>query len=364
MQSGFIMRPFVLSFLVAGSAWAQVAARVAPPADPSLQATREAPASLGLIRGPQLGYVFQAGAGTLQPLLGIPEASRLGDALALAVPVSTLSLAPGHALALGVSRDSGEVLLVDLRPGRDPLLQPVPGLAPSPDRILWSPSGTAATLYYQDPGAAWILTGLPETPTLAALELPAPATLLALSDEGLLLARADTSLWALAPSQAPRFLSSFGSVTAAAFLPRSRNAVLGDATGSLVLIRDLPGSAEILTLAGPRDGLSLISAVAASLDGQRIFVADAVSGRIGAIALDGSPARWMDCGCTPSTFDRLRSGAVFALSPPSRGPLLLLDADSAEPRLLLVPPDQPNDSSPPPGDSPPLHAPRTRRVQQ
>jgi sugar lactone lactonase YvrE len=344
-----------LSLLIGCSllAAAQVVVRVGPRAGDA-QAAQEDSSPLGLVRGPILGYGFHAAQGTLRPLLGIPEASRWGDPIELPAAWSSFHPAPGHVVALAVERDTGGVLLVDLRARI--VASPLGGARPSPDAVLWSPSGTTAALYYKDSSTVQILTGLAGAPTVAGAEAPAATALLAVADDGVAAAAGEASLWVLAPGEAPRYVAAPAAPRAAAFLPRSRDLILSDDAGNLLLARDLT---TIVPLAGARDGLAQISAVAAAPDGRRVLVADAAARRLGAVPLDGAAPQWLDCDCAPAALDRLRGGAVFALASPSAEPLSLLDADGPAPRLLFVPAPAPPEE---PGEPAPPRAPRARGV--
>src|SRR5215471_3188556 len=92
---------------------------------------------------PVLGYAFDAGAGAIRPLRGIPGAALLGDPLDLGFSPSSAVIAPGQGFALALSQD-GPVRVVSL--GAKTTALPLDGAIATPDRMLFSPSGASALL--------------------------------------------------------------------------------------------------------------------------------------------------------------------------------------------------------------------------
>ncbi len=65
--------------------------------------------------GPLLGFVLGSTPAELQPILGIPGAARLGNAVPLPSAVTQLYLAPGHCYALAAQGPANPVALLILR---------------------------------------------------------------------------------------------------------------------------------------------------------------------------------------------------------------------------------------------------------
>ena len=134
MTTSTITRAFVF-LAVAGAAWAQVG-------------------------GPVMGYLPDGGA--LRMMSGIPGAGSVGAALATDVAFSRIEVSPNQTQALAIAADSGAVMLYTIGTGTSVAVQ---GAAPAPDRIVFSPSGTAAGLWFSKNRHFQALTTLSASPS-------------------------------------------------------------------------------------------------------------------------------------------------------------------------------------------------------
>ena len=283
------------------------------------------------IAQPVLGLVFDAGAQTVRPLMGIPAASQLGGTLA-GTPLSAVAIASGPAYALALENGTGAALLVS-QSGR----QALAGVRAGAQLAAVSPLGTSAAVYYGDTGKASILTGLPDAPqVLREITLDGAPSAMAVSDDGAALAAAIS----LAANQSTVFSYSAGGAGQALlsdplfpsleFVPGGTTLVI--ATQSAVYLYQSQG---LQLLADQRDGLANVVGAVASGDGKRVFIG-MQSGQVAVRDLAASTQTLLTCSCQPAGMWRLRGNAVFRLSELGAGPLWIVEGDGAAPRFLFV----------------------------
>ncbi len=294
------------------------------------------------VRGPILGFVHDATAG-IRPVLGIPGAATLGPPVMARGAFEQVAVAADRDYSLAVAARGGQVtMLRNLSTAPTGAALDVPA---NPARIALSPSGDAAALYYPRTSRVDVLTGLPESPAVAWSSGHIAAggvAALAVSDGGgavLLAAAGDPApLWLASPETWPRVVHTASASPSLAFLSRSEDAVIADAlSGEVALLRDLKGEARLIRIGGAADGVSRPVAVAAAPGNRRLFVA--TTGPAGVVVLPlagGEPVR-LACPCEPAALEPMAGGAVFRLSEPGNGPVWLLDARAASPRIVFVP---------------------------
>jgi DNA-binding beta-propeller fold protein YncE len=303
----------------------------------------------GTIAGPSAGFVFDTSSHVLRGIRGIPGASMIGDPVDFGFQPSWASVSPS--LDSAVVADAQGALHLFLLNGGQPAEHPVDGIATA-QHVVFSPSGTAAALY--GAGSVQMLKGLPGAPVVAgtlSLGLDsstqfAAASLgktrrstgepLAVSDDGAyLLLVSGGGLRILGVAGDNRKLTDATAGTLAAFAPGGHDAVVADPEAGLTLIHDAAGTAVRQPLAGTGSPIGLPEAIAFSSDGNRIFVASAAARNVSAFDAASGASTTLACDCTPASL--VRMGTVFRLNEFSAGPLWLLDATAADPRLVFVP---------------------------
>src|SRR6266545_1404487 len=177
----------------------------------------------GDIGGPVSGYLFDADARTVRPVLGIPGAATVGQPLDFGFDLKLAAVAPSQDYLVAAG-SAGRVRLVRL--GGTAAAQDFDALHGAPGRIVFSPRGSAALLV--NDGTADVYAGLPGAPALArTLRLPATPSALAVSDDaGLVFGVFDGVLSLAGASAEWTPLPGVGEVSLAAFAPSSRNAAL------------------------------------------------------------------------------------------------------------------------------------------
>jgi hypothetical protein len=307
-----------------------------------VQAEREAAESVR-ISGPTLGYFFDSAQAGIVPIWGIPGAATVGQPLELGLELVKAAVAPQQDYALAEANGESGLLVLRLDPApfsRQPLPQALTGA----EKIVFSPRGTSAALYDRGAGRIQVLTGMPAEPVVSAeVDLAgiggAPATL-AVSDDGQVILVADSEGYVslLTAGGESRYVMAAGGAPALAFLNNSHDAVIADrGRNAVYLVRDVTGSMEARSLAGERDGVSGPLAVEASRDNGRVFIANGESSSVVALDLATGLATLVPCRYPVTGLRRLSGNAVFALTEPLNGPMLVLDGDSAELRTVLVP---------------------------
>jgi hypothetical protein len=201
-------------------------------------------------------------------------------------------------------------------------------------------------LYYSSAAKAEVLTGLPDSPSLAwSLDLAGVdggLAALAVSDGGgaLLVAASGqpAPIWLAAPATGQRLLYAASASPSLTFLSRSEDAAIADAsTGEVLLVRDPRSGPRLTVIGGPAEGVTHPAAIAASRDNRRILVLNADPAGVVSLELSGDEPFRLSCACAPTALERMTGGAVFRLNEPGQGPIWLLDTAGSAPRIVFVP---------------------------
>ncbi len=282
------------------------------------------------LEGPKLGYMFDRQAAVVRPILGIPGSALFGEPLAIGLRDAVVS--PSQDFAIGVFGDDSAVGILNFAGAR---LHPLKGTKPAPTRIVISPNGTSAALV--NGTHVQVFSGLPDNATAGPeFDLAAEPTALAISDDGALvlaaIAESDAAaLYSYSKSGAAHRILTAGKIRSIEFLNRSHDAVFADALeNKIILLRDGADAALIASIDAP-------TAVAASLDNRKIFVASSASQTITSLSLDDGTSISTACGCEPVTLARLQGGAAFRITDRIDSPAWIFDTGGTEPRVLFIP---------------------------
>jgi len=294
--------------------------------------------------GPLLGLVFDPAAGSLRPIRGIPGTAIAGEALRLGLAISRAEISPTGDAALAVKAGDSSVALVHAS-GGDWVADSLGGVQPAPDRMVFSPGGVAAALYYAA-GRVQLVTGLPGAANVAGeidvSGLPAPVTAMAVNDAGSFLLMAagqaeSVSLYLVPIGSTPSLVATFRSVVALRLFDAGRQALVTDPlAGAVFLISDPAGAAALQVVASAPDGIQGLVAAETDAAGERVFAVTG-AGTVYVFNRTGGPVATLDCSCAPAGLFRLAGAAAFRLTELAAGPLQVLDAGGA-PRIVAVPP--------------------------
>jgi hypothetical protein len=303
-------------------------------------------AQQGTLSGPVAGFVFDGPGQVLRPVQGVPGASLLGSAVNFGLPVQAVYVAPRQDSAIVVGVDQS-LHLFQLNGGA-PTEVSLGGLAGIPDRVVFSPSGTAVALV--SPGSARVLTGLPKSATFAGsvkvegtsfVAMSGPNTVsfsasMALSDDGTyLMTVTEGSARLLSIQGQNRHLLAAQSTALVAFAAGGHDAAVMDSLTGLTLIRDASGAAGMELLAAPDEGLAGPAGLAFSQDLKTLYVASRTAQAVAAFDLAGASRTAISCACSPSTLAPM--GNVYRLTELTAGPLWLFDGTATTPRTVFVP---------------------------
>ena len=300
-----------------------------------------ASAQTGSFSAPVAGYVYDSAAHALRPLQGIPGAATLGAPIDSGYSLAAAYIAPGQDSFFGITSDGAAHWFTISSGGFHEVA--IDGLTASPERIVFSPSGTSAALYAN--GNAQIVTGLPSSPSIATTaslvsraaakrahrDVPA----LAVSDDGgYLLAAMNGSVQLASKNGVVRPVMQTGSQAVVAFAPGSHDAAIAAHGTGALLIRDVAGTAAQQPLASDGPAFTSPAGIGFSADGSRVFLASASAQSVSVFDLSGNRTD-MQCSCSPAELTPM--GGSFRLTELAADPLWLLDAGASGPRVVFVP---------------------------
>jgi hypothetical protein len=303
-------------------------------------------AQQGNLSGPVAGFVFDGSGRAMRPIQGIPGASLLGDPVSFGIDVASAYIAPRQDSAFVIGADQSLHLFL-LKNGV-PTEVSLGGVTGVPERVVFSPSGTAAALVASN--TARILTGLPSAPTLIGsikveslsiymvegLANTHWSSPLALSDDGAYMLNViQGSVRLLSAQGQNRHLIPAQDTALLAFAAGGHDAAVMDSLTGLTLIRDAAGAASTQLLAAPDAGLAGPAGLAFSNDKQTLYVASSTAKSVVAFNLAAASRTAIGCACTPTTLAPM--GNLFRLTELTGDPLWLFDGTAATPRTVFVP---------------------------
>jgi len=306
-----------------------------------------AQAQQGSIAGPVAGFVFDSGAQALRPLRGIVGAATAGDPINSGYQLTAAYVAPRQDSVFGIAaagsnNESNNVVSTHYFTLNSGALTEVAitGLMAQPERIAYSPSGTAAVLFSN--GQAQMVAGLPGSPSVVgSVQLRQGArtinpTSLAVSDDGVyLLFAVGGSIQLASQSGGVRAVMTSGVGASVAFAPgASYNAAVAARGTGAVLIQNVTGGAAQQTLAADDASFQVVAGLSFSADGKHLYMASAAAQSVVTLDLSGNRTD-IACSCTPT--ELVPMGNLFRLTEFGSGPLWLADAGSLGPRVVFVP---------------------------
>ncbi len=304
----------------------------------------------GQISVPTLGYLPEDR--RIRTMQGIPGAGVVGPILDVGRDLAQIAISPRQDYILASDAGTGEVLMIVPGSAATSISTAIPGAIANPDRIVMSPSGSSAVLWFFATNHAQIISGLPASPSIREIDasvLNASPTAVAVSDDGNWLAAASFSatgayLFARDGSMSTIPLDDYA--TGLAFF-HNRDA-LAIATTSLVFTADLTSTAPP-ALAANLNVISNAFELAVTFDNQ--WIVAAAGGVLFTVDLAAGMSSTLNCECAPDGLFGL-GGSIFRITSSMLGGVKLFDA--ANNRLLAVPN--------PLSAALPAHPPATRRI--
>jgi len=307
-----------------------------------LATTSEARQFGASLSGPVVGYVFDGHA--LRAIQGILGSATLGQPVDLGQEIdSAWAIDSRHVIAT-VARSRNVVTInLETAPVSINALLDLPA---NPTTIATSASAVTAAFYYAATRQVWIVTGLPDKPTLLHQAdisgTQGSLTQMAIADSGLLLlyAEKDTgthrdTLYRWSPSSDGRsYVTSANSISALSIAPNGAAIVADSSSNEVFAIWEPEGAAIRQFLADSRDGVSNPGATA--FTGNRAYVANAGTAQVMVLDVDGRIIGSHLCSCELTGLYRLRD-STFQLTNRFDRSLFILDA-SGDAKVVFVPP--------------------------
>lgn len=290
----------------------------------TLAAVSAALAQEGSVAGPSLGLLYDASARSLHRVNGVPAAALLSEALPGGDGLAWLTAAPGGDYALGVSEQTGLLELVTAT-GRASLEALPAGVA----AVRFSPTGRAALLLLEGRAVVVKLSGASME---ASWEFAAESgAALTVSDDGQAAVALAEGRLALHHADGTVEHPALEQVRTAAFVEGSHDvAALTEEAGAAFVQR----GGEWTRVALP-DGLARPVALAATAD---YLLAVSEDGLLARVSSDATAVETIACACTATTLARMGRAHLYRLNEAGDGPVWLLDASEAQPRILFLPP--------------------------
>lgn len=290
------------------------------------------------IRGPMLGWVWDARQESIRPILGIAGSSVLGKGVDLGMPVKFAAISGNQEYAFALGGDTREAIAVDLRPVAATFSR-IDGVAVGAERAALSPRGTSAVLWYSEAKKLAVLGNLPRNGVMLRevdLSVEGAPGAIAVNDDGSLILAAypETKAVVVFDQDGNRWkLPKESAVTALVFLDNSRDALIAAEDG-VFLTREVSASATMQSIS------SIASAGAlAPLDQRKVLVVDNSIQSVVELTLDSGDSRSIQCPCAPTGLIRMSGSGIFRLNEVSRGPLWLVEITDSGLRTVFVPPD-------------------------
>jgi hypothetical protein len=277
---------------------------------------------------PSLGYVFDDNSKAIRQISGVPGAASLDTAVSAGMALDSGFVHSRARIAIANAKDGGVMLV---RWTGAPQVTALGSTLSRVNLAAFSRSGDSAAI--SDGITLEVWSGLTGNPAPGAtFNLDGGVTAVAINDSGLVAAGIGSGAVMLLGDNA-RVLAGGGSWTGLAFLSNGNDLLAMDsAAQSLTLIQDVQNTAasSVVLSVSQKPG-----ALAVSSDGSEaaLGLADSVI----VVNLAGGGTTSIACGCQTARFDLLEGNLVARIIDIQTGSALLLDADSAQPRIGSLP---------------------------
>ncbi len=278
---------------------------------------------------PSLGYVYDDNSKAIRQVSGVPGAASLDTAVPAGTSLNSAFVHSRAQLAIANAKDGG-VALVQWT--GTPQVTAISSALSQVTLAAFSRSGDGAAI--SDGTTVEVWSGLTSTPALGGTFSPdGGVTALAITDGGTVAAANGSGSVVLLGDNA-RVLATGGAWTALAFLPNGNDLLAADGAGqTLTLIQDVQNTAaaaSVVLTVTEKPG-----ALAVSGDGSQAALG--LADNVTIVNLASGAANSIPCGCQAARIDLLVGNLVARIIDAQTGSELLLDADSAQPRIASLP---------------------------
>jgi hypothetical protein len=266
-------------------------------------------AAFAQVGGPLLGYVPEGAA--IRSMYGLPAAGAIGGLVNTGHNFSQITISPQQNFAIATDASSGEVMIVKF----GSTAAAIAGATANPNMLAISPSGTSAALWFPALNHLQIVTGLPDSPSVATIDasfLNASPSSIAITDDGQwAVGIFSAGVYAFGPSAQVIPLQTDPGIIALAFFHNSHNLALATAARATLITG--VGAANQPSVLYDYSAQSLSPrAMAISFDNQQAVIADS-TGKLVNLKVPTSSANIVDCGCSPTGVYPL-GGSIFRLT--------------------------------------------------
>jgi len=299
--------------------------------------------------GPVLGYIWDASSQGLRPIQGLPGASIVGAATISAAGRSAAFIATASSAVSGMALfldANGGVFQAPLSGGAMTQVANIPG---ANALVLSSAGGYSLITGESISGSniASVISGLPLSPAVRTLDVSglAPIAGGAASDTGTVAlavgsGQSGASVVAFTGQSAGAQVATARSFGGMQFVPGSDELVVADGgTGALTAISHVSTTPASATLS-PAGAIASPVALDITPSGRWVVAANH-AGDVLRIDLTGAVAvTTLHCSCLPSQVQAMRgstAGTTVRLVTTGGGPLWIVDAGGATPRVLFIP---------------------------
>jgi hypothetical protein len=301
--------------------------------------------SPGSLAGPVVGYLFDGSAKMFRPISGIMGSSTVGEPIVAGLQMSFGVSLPDSRHVIAAPDTGLDLVSIDMGV-LPPVVRAIQGAEKSVSEISVSPLGRAAALLYSSSRRVQIVTGLPNTPSIA-LEIPAegmpPGVIqhVAVNDDAsaLLMSIADQdieTIYRWNRTEGYRVLAPVAHVEALGFVGTSDAVYADSVRNEVFLVHVVKGEWSIQFIAGGSDGVSRPLGVGITSNSE-IHVANADSGTVMTFDFTGHLLRTLSCGCNVSGLFPLAPD-TFRLTDGLQQTIYLLNGSVFGNEITFVPP--------------------------
>lgn len=299
--------------------------------------------------GPVLGYIWDAPSQGLRPVQGLPGASIVGAATVSGAGRSAAFIATASSAVSGMALfldANGGVFQAPLSGGAPTQIASIPG----GNALVLSNTGAFALITGETASSvsiASVISGLPQSPMVHTLNVSGLVSIAAgaASDTGTVALAAGSghsgaSIVAFAGQGAGGQIATVQSFGGMQFVPGSDELIVADGgTGALTAISHI-NTAPASAILSPPGAITSPVALDITSNGRWVVAANH-TGAVLRIDLSGVVAATAShCSCAPNQVLALRgstAGATVRLVTSGAGPLWIVDAGGAAPRVLFIP---------------------------
>jgi hypothetical protein len=271
------------------------------------------------LMAPVLGFITGEAPSGVRAIVGTPSSASLTADIFLSSSVTRVSEPPRQAYVLAETATPEGVAVVSfsgLSPGTPALITDA---LPGADLVSFSPSGSAALLYFASTQRLQVISGLPAQPVLAADVIvsgsPTPFRTMAVSDDAsVFLGATAESVFVVATSGSAEPIYTSAKLGSVALIPQTSDAAVLDlASGSLIRLRGLTGAVTDEIIASGL-GFSPEASLQVTSDAHSVLVADPDASAVVAFDLATHAATTFATAHPPRGLTPLRAANVFLLS--------------------------------------------------